>query len=220
MSWRRGQTAILTQVLPRPLQHFFRVLAWVAKGPNPSVSSWSSFWHPVSNWIEPSGHLIIIVFNVPLLPLFFRLLTQVHLLIDGSVEGQYITLLYDLSEEYSQHHMAKPVFDTEVLTLASLPSIKTILEYYSLEYNSISSSLRVEHPILSHYATESPSLEFSYWSIRLNAVVCSMPFPNFPVCQLRQFSTFLAESDQVAQVYCIVDKNKLKKIKKSHQRNY
>ena len=27
-----------------------------------------------------------------LLPLFFRLFTQVHLLIDGSVEGQYITL--------------------------------------------------------------------------------------------------------------------------------
>ena len=26
-----------------------------------------------------------------MLPLFFRLFTQVHLLIDGSVEGQYIT---------------------------------------------------------------------------------------------------------------------------------
>ena len=30
--------------------------------------------------------------NVHLLPLFFGLFTQIHLLIDGSVEGQYITL--------------------------------------------------------------------------------------------------------------------------------
>ena len=36
--------------------------------------------------------LVISLFNVHLLPLFFRLFTQVHLLIDGSVEGQYITL--------------------------------------------------------------------------------------------------------------------------------
>ena len=29
--WRQGRTAILTQVLPRPYQHFFRILAWVAQ---------------------------------------------------------------------------------------------------------------------------------------------------------------------------------------------
>ena len=34
------------------------------------------------------GYIIV---YVHLLPLFFRLFTQVHLLIDGSVEGQYIT---------------------------------------------------------------------------------------------------------------------------------
>ena len=39
------------------------------------------------------GHLVILLSNVHLLPLFFRLFTQVHLLIDGSVDGQYITLL-------------------------------------------------------------------------------------------------------------------------------
>ena len=38
------------------------------------------------------GHLSIFFPNVHLLPLFFRLFTQVNLLIDGSVEGQYITL--------------------------------------------------------------------------------------------------------------------------------
>ena len=36
--------------------------------------------------------LIILLFNVHMFPLFFRLFTQVHLLIDGSVEGQYVTV--------------------------------------------------------------------------------------------------------------------------------
>ena len=37
--------------------------------------------------------LVILLFNAHLLPLFFRLFTQVHLLIDSSVKGQYITHL-------------------------------------------------------------------------------------------------------------------------------
>ena len=55
------------------------------------LCSWLSLRHFVSNWLEPSGHLVILLSKVHLLPLFFRLFTQVHLLIDGSVEGQYIT---------------------------------------------------------------------------------------------------------------------------------
>ena len=47
--------------------------------------------HPVSNWLKPPGHLVILFSNVHLLPLFFHLFTQVHPLIDGLVEGQYIT---------------------------------------------------------------------------------------------------------------------------------
>ena len=43
--------------------------------------------------LEPSGHLVIFLSNVHLLPLFFRLFTQVYLLIDDSVEGQYITII-------------------------------------------------------------------------------------------------------------------------------
>ena len=35
---------------------------------------------------------LILLFNAHLLPLFFRLFTQVHLLIDGSVKGQCITI--------------------------------------------------------------------------------------------------------------------------------
>ena len=34
--------------------------------------------------------LVILLFNIHLLPLFFRLFTLVRLLIDGSVEGQYV----------------------------------------------------------------------------------------------------------------------------------
>ena len=41
-----------------------------------------------SNRLCPGYNL----FDAHLLPLFFRLFTQVHLLIDGSVEGQYVTI--------------------------------------------------------------------------------------------------------------------------------
>ena len=64
---------------------------WVTEGPKPSVCCWFSIRHLVSNWLELFVHLVILLFNVHLLPLFFRLFTQVHLLIDGSVEGQYVT---------------------------------------------------------------------------------------------------------------------------------
>ena len=37
--------------------------------------------------------LVILLFNIHLLPLFFRLFTEVHLLIDSSVKGQYVTLI-------------------------------------------------------------------------------------------------------------------------------
>ena len=39
--------------------------------------------------------LVILLFNSHLPPLLFRLFTQVHLLIDGSVEGQCVTLLFN-----------------------------------------------------------------------------------------------------------------------------
>ena len=89
--WRHGRTAILTHVL------LSRILAWVAhpevtKAPKPSICSWLSLRHPVSNCLKPSGHLVILFSNAHTLPLFFHLFTQVHLFIDGSVEGQYITL--------------------------------------------------------------------------------------------------------------------------------
>ena len=90
MSWRWGQTAILTQ------QYFFLILAgvaqpWVTESPKPSVCRWLSLWHLVPNWLELPVHLVILLFNAHLHLLFFRLFTQVHLLIDSSVKSQCIT---------------------------------------------------------------------------------------------------------------------------------
>ena len=76
-------------------KRFFLILAWVAQpwvteGRKAlSLQPGSSRWHPVSDWLK---HLVIILSNAYLLLLFFCLFTQVHLLTDGSVEGQYITV--------------------------------------------------------------------------------------------------------------------------------
>ena len=61
-----------------PWQHFFCILAGVAG---------FHFGIPVSTELDPPGHLLILFPNIHLLPLFFRLFTPVHRLIDGSVEG-------------------------------------------------------------------------------------------------------------------------------------
>ena len=92
MGWRRGQTAILTQ------QYFFLILAGLlnrgslrAQSPLSAAGSQFGILSPTDS--SRLGHLVISLFNVHLLPLFFCLFIQVHLLIDGSVEGQYITRL-------------------------------------------------------------------------------------------------------------------------------
>ena len=79
--------------------HFFFILTavaqpWVTEGRKAlslQTGSHAGILSPtVSN---RSGHLVILLFNIHLLPLFFRLFTQAHLLIDGSVKDQYITVL-------------------------------------------------------------------------------------------------------------------------------
>ena len=58
-------------------------------GPMPSVWSWFSLrWHPISNWLKPSVSWLYFC----LTPTCFHLFTQVHLLIDGSVECHYVIL--------------------------------------------------------------------------------------------------------------------------------
>ena len=71
---------------------------WVTEGPKPSVCRWFSIRHLVSKWLKPSVCCLYYCLtstcyrcSSAVLLLFFRLFTQVHLLIDGSVEGQYVT---------------------------------------------------------------------------------------------------------------------------------
>ena len=93
VSWRWGQTVILTQ--SSSCDHS-----------STSFSSWLGcstvgHWGPKAAGLNLASclqltqaicMLVILLFNAHLLPLFFRLFTLVHLLIDSSVEGQYITL--------------------------------------------------------------------------------------------------------------------------------
>ena len=51
--------------------------------------------------------LVIFLFNAHLLPLFFRLFTQVYLLIDGSVKGQYVTVR---TQNKSIHDTASQIY--------------------------------------------------------------------------------------------------------------
>ena len=103
VSWRRGQTAtywpqVLLTIAALLSHSGWAAQSWITEGPKPSVCRWLSIRHLVSNWLQLQLTqavcvLVIFLFDVHLLPLFFRLFTQVHLLIDGSVEGQYVTQL-------------------------------------------------------------------------------------------------------------------------------
>ena len=96
--WRQGQTAILTQVLLLTIAALLSHLGWGCstvrhwEPQSLQSASWFSRWHSCLNWPTAADTLSIFFLNVHLLPLFFGLFTQVRLLIDGSVEGQYITI--------------------------------------------------------------------------------------------------------------------------------
>ena len=62
------------------------------KAQSPLSAAGSQFGILSPNDSNRPGNLVILLSDVHLLSLFFRLFTQVHLLIDVSVEGQYITL--------------------------------------------------------------------------------------------------------------------------------
>ena len=65
---------------------------WVTEGRKPSVCKLILTLASYLQLTQTICALVILLFNAHLLPLFFHLFTQVHLLIDGLVEGQYITL--------------------------------------------------------------------------------------------------------------------------------
>ena len=94
--WRQGRTATLTQVLLLSIAALLSHLGWVAQ---PLVlraqSSVCKLVFTLASCLRlistAASTLSIFFLNVHLLPLFFGLFTQVHLLIDSSVAGQYIT---------------------------------------------------------------------------------------------------------------------------------
>ena len=95
--WRQWRTAILTQVLLLTIAVLLLYLGWGCPtvghwGPQrPQFESWFSHWHSCLNWPTAASTLSIFFLNAILLLLSFSLFIQVHLLIDGSIEGQYIT---------------------------------------------------------------------------------------------------------------------------------
>ena len=60
---------------------------------SPLSATDSQFGNLSPTKLNHPGHLVILLSHTHLLPLFFHLFTQVHLLTDGSVEGQYITFV-------------------------------------------------------------------------------------------------------------------------------
>ena len=96
-----GQTAILTPSSSSTIATLLSHLGWVAQlwvteglvALSLQAGSHADILHPTNS--NRPGHLVILLSHAHLLPLFFRLFTQVHLLIDGSVKGQYITVFYD-----------------------------------------------------------------------------------------------------------------------------
>ena len=101
VSWRRGQTTtywlqvLLTSTSFASCPGCSTVGHWGPKALGLPLALNSASCPQLSPTPIDSSrlwHLVIYLFNVHLLPLFLRLFTQVHLLINGSVEGQYITL--------------------------------------------------------------------------------------------------------------------------------
>ena len=95
--WRQGQTALLTQLILLTIAALLPHLGWVCStggrwGPQPSVCKLAltlAFLSPSNS--TAAGNCLCSFITPTCFRFFFRLFTQVHLLIDGSVKGQYIT---------------------------------------------------------------------------------------------------------------------------------
>ena len=120
-SWRRVQTVILTQ--SSSFGHS-----------STSSSSWLGC-STVGHWgpkalCDPRAPGYIIVSRSPAYPLFFRLFTQVYLLIDSSVEGQYVTqwsgykycylttnFLFNITHSFAQLNASKYYYVSQTIQL-------------------------------------------------------------------------------------------------------
>ena len=95
-SWRRGQTSTYWPSNTSFSTWLFNRGSLRAQSPLSATGSHFGIMSPTDsnsnwNWLKPSVAPGYILSYIHLLPLFLRLFTQVHLLIDGSVEGQYVT---------------------------------------------------------------------------------------------------------------------------------
>ena len=100
--WRQGQTVILTQSSSD--HSSTSSSSWLgllscgslrAQSPLSVTGSQFGILSPTDfNWLGPPWAPCYIIVSCPPASQFFRLFTQVHFLIDGSFEGQYITLLH------------------------------------------------------------------------------------------------------------------------------
>ena len=137
VSWRRGQTAtywpqVLLTIAALLSHPGWVAQPWVTEGPKPSVCRWLSIRHLLSNWLQLQLTqavcvLVMFLFDVNLLPLFFRLFTQVHHLIDGSVEGQYVT-----SAEYFSFSFTFKL----LLFIPEVIGLKNIRNFYFYIWNN------------------------------------------------------------------------------------
>ena len=142
MNSRQGRTAMLTPVTLLTIAAFLSHLGLGRstvghRGPQILQSaSWFSRWHPVSDSLEPPGQLVISFSNDDTLLLFFHLFTQVLLLIDGSVEGQYITLLHGDSTSQLK-------FGIQIFLLSNLDLAKLLI--YHQQYHRDSIAVLTKH---------------------------------------------------------------------------
>ena len=97
MSWRQRQTAILTPVL-LTIAALLPHLVWGCStvghwGPKLSVCCWLSLRHLIPYWLESFVRLVILLFNVHILPLFSLIYTGASLDWQLGWGSIYITVL-------------------------------------------------------------------------------------------------------------------------------
>ena len=89
--WPNFFSSIAHCYLQEPTKHFFHILAGVAQLGGGSLRALGLQAGPHSGLPVSNSNCLGTWLYYCLTPTWFRLFTQVHLLIDGSVEGQYIT---------------------------------------------------------------------------------------------------------------------------------
>ena len=96
---------------------------WITEGHKPSVCKLilTLASYLLLTWTVCT--LVILLFNAHLLLLFFRLFTQVHLLIDHSVEGQYITYAVSMTWWWAFYFLMMSLLKSRTVRFVSKEAI-------------------------------------------------------------------------------------------------